>query len=401
MRTIKISLEKICWFVLYLIVEGCVVATRGGARLREIISRSSRNGVIAVFLSFSLGLSCQPTGATELDKLIASAKSRFTEIQSARIELRHYEGLVPEETSPDVASVERMLDEFFERCRTGDFDEGVRGMNLLRDQICGMPMEDKWCILMILEQGASVRNTVFVDGELRRNWGYHKGTSVQHHAGLRSAEIDPGKSVDARYSLAYVRPMIVNASWQTVSSESPVADWLYSGELKNVVGITANDEVALIDSETGAMLKLAAPGSVYRFRCLYTDFDGFNLPRLGIDVRMRAGRVRTIATFILNEAELNEPIADADLAVAVPLSTSIQDFRSPNREVRVLADVEGDAIATVNRAIVQGRSQSPPSEIDPSTAANPFIPWFLALNGVLLAVIAYVSWKRQTRRRPE
>jgi hypothetical protein len=229
--------------------------------------------------------------ATQLQAIRDAWAVQADEIQTARIIMQHINRLA--EAPTDWEGVMAAFDELARIGDSGDSEAVAREVKQCVTKVSGPSKSPEWPELTIVVDGDDVRNIVKINGKMKGDWGYRKGSSVKHFPNFRAANVESGHSVDARFGISYVRPTLVgDAPWSLMPSEQ-------SGRISLECRDGRVPCQVRIDDATKILTMSLIRGSSAQIRGGLAEFvGGVIVPTFGINVGMGAdGRVRTIEAF--------------------------------------------------------------------------------------------------------
>lgn len=311
--------------------------------------------------------------------------AQSNEIQTARITLWHINRLAKE--SADWEGITREFGELAQVGESGDSDAIARAVKQCATAVSGTSTSGEWPTLTIVIDGEDVRNITEIDGEKKGDWGFRDGASVKYFPGLRAANVESGRTSDARFGIEYVRPTLVgDAPWSIVPSERSGRISLECTDGQ----ITCQSQ---LDNSTKILTSCVVQGSSARIRGALAEFaGGITIPTYGIDVSMGGdGRVRTIKAFIVQHAEFNLPLEAEALAVSVPEGTRIADMRVEGRVNVGLSATSGDPVVLADEIAVGKELVRRKSRTDGASQ----LQFWLAVSALLLGVAILVAGGRR------
>jgi hypothetical protein len=362
----------------------------------------SRPSIVITRLIFVLfvfvGGWCRTADAQEVSADIQTIRDAWetqaAEIRTARVIMRKINrlGTVP----TNWAGVQAAFNELAAVEATGDRD-AIRLAVMKSVESLGGPTESpEWPEMTILVDGPAVRNIIKVEGKVVSELNFKDGASVRYFPNFKAATIEAGASQEARFGIHFVRPILgPKAEWRlTPSNSSDVISLECVEKLPEPEGeIVAR---ALVDRRTMILKRSELPELDARIRGALAEFPGgVVVPTFGIDVSMGGTpRVRTIKAFIVEHAQFNLRLDEADLSVAVPERTRIVDKRAPGSNKVGMSDSAGDPMVLAEQ-IRMRRNQSP-QKAAPAESSGFLL--LLGLNILILVIVALIFLVR--RRKP-
>jgi len=329
-------------------------------------------------------------GADELSACRDAWIVQRSEIQSARIVMSHRNGVSSEPV--DWPDVQTALGKLAQAEISGDSTAIRQAVTDCVTTLQGPTRSGEWPVLTIIVDGDSVRNTVEIQGEVKGDQNYHKGSSVRHFPNFHAATIDPGASEEGRYGISYIRPVPDSeGEWRILPDESTTDRLL----LEMPIGGSLCR--LMVDRRTHMLLRTEIAGSSVSVRGGYSEFaGGIVIPTFGIKVGMgQDGHVRAVDAFLVEHAEFNLPVNESDLAISVPERTRIVDRRDPEGDRIGFSARPGDPLELAREI----PAPKPPPAMPPQAARSGFWP-VLSVNAALLGVVVVIMVVRRRSALP-
>ncbi|MFV0445723.1 MAG: hypothetical protein ACK5Q5_19240 [Planctomycetaceae bacterium] len=335
---------------------------------------------------------CLPVSADEFEFGRRSEWSaQAAEINSARVRLMHRNGLAQAD-APTWDDLQERINNLIKLDRDGGSGDVRSALEEIVNAIKGPRKpagNSNWLTLEIVVTGNSVRNRFLVDDERVGELAFHGGISPHYFPNFSEAIVDPGKSPEGRFGVSYMRPIPGVALWKLAASE-----------LDGIVAFEAQDEEngvslrLLVDDSTSIQLRYDIVDIETKVRGGLTNYPGDVIaPSWGLDAsRGRDGRVRKFAAFVVESAEFNVSLSDADFAVVVPEGTRVIDRRNPDATRIGIASREDDVVRLAAEMplgeLTSARNSRSSRTFSQSPDQRRSWPWLILVNLSALVFIA-------------